>query len=178
MLQKDIFSLLSYLLQYPHENWLNMEQFRREIDDCGQEKIGDYLRTFFDYLEHTPLNVLEANFVETFDFSKKTTLYLLYPQYGEDRKRIEILLEIVQEYEKGGLKIGLEMPDYLPLVLEALAIVEVEQVKKILKHMYHGIKLLHVELVKIDSPYANLLDICLIAVNSLFGEMGGMETTC
>ncbi|BAE82125.1 nitrate reductase molybdenum cofactor assembly chaperone [Desulfitobacterium hafniense] len=177
MNKKDVFCLLAYLLQYPQADWIDPEELRREAENWEEGDTRSRLNLFVDYLQSAPLNVLQENFVETFDFSKKTTLYLLYPQYGEEPKRVEVLQELIQEYQKAGLLIGQELPDYLPLVLEALSNVAIDRGRIILKPVYAGLQYLHDQLVKMNSPYALLLEVCLSSIHSLFGEIGGVTAT-
>ncbi len=60
-------------------------------------------------------------YVYTFDFGKKTNMYLTYMNTGEQRERGIELLELKQHYKKSGFEVtDKELPDYLPLLLEFL----------------------------------------------------------
>ena len=145
--------LVSLLLQYPDGDVLAA---RPEL--CGvAEELGVAVE-FARWWRDTPADDLQAQYVETFDFSRRSSLYLTYHTFGDRRQRGMALLALKQRYAAAGLECGDdELPDYLPLVLE-FAVLEPDAGLEVLVRNRDAIELIRSSLHAATSPWAALLD--------------------
>ena len=146
--------LVSLLLQYPDGDVLAA---RAELCDVAEE-LGVAVE-FARWWRDEPAAALQARYVETFDFSRRSSLYLTYHTFGDRRQRGMALLALKQRYAGAGLKVDeRELPDYLPLVLE-FAVLAPEAGLEILGHHRASIELIRSSLHAAGSPWAALLDV-------------------
>ena len=149
----DVHKLLSLLLQYPTAE---LHAARDEL--VAEAARSSRLRRFAEWWAATPLDELQARYVETFDFQRRHALYLTYHGFGDRRQRGMALLALKQRYAAAGLDLtGGELPDYLPVVLEACAIAPDVGVE-ILAHYREPLELVRSALHADGSPWAELLD--------------------
>jgi nitrate reductase molybdenum cofactor assembly chaperone NarJ/NarW len=151
--------LISLLLQYPDGALL---AGRHELCDAAGElppgPQGDAVRRFAAWCRPLPPDELQARYVETFDFSRQSSLYLTYHALGDRRQRGMALLDLKQRYVAAGLEVGeSELPDYLPLVLEFAALTG-EPGLEILQRHREAVELVRASLHAERSPWASLLD--------------------
>ncbi|MDX5893272.1 nitrate reductase molybdenum cofactor assembly chaperone [Rubrobacter radiotolerans] len=154
-----IFKLLSLLLRYPDDEVLAA---RKPIADLARRlpfsPAGEPVFRFLDYWERTEPRKLQADYIETFDFSRRGSLYLTYYRYGDSRLRGEALVEVKEAYERAGYSLTTgELPDYLPLVLE-FASEEPEEGIRLLAANRGPVELIRRSLLADGSPHAHLLD--------------------
>lgn len=105
---------------------------------------------------------LQAEYVATFDHSKKVSLYLFEHVYGESRDRGPAMVELINAYREKGLQAdaGL-LPDYLPLFLEFCASLPDAEARAWLTDTGHVLQQIHVRLAQRDSGYAAPLRVLL-----------------
>src|SRR5690625_4230043 len=122
------YKIASILLQYPTDIWLsNIHAIETEVNKVAHPSMTTHFNHFIDYVKSNPLLTLCERYVETFDYHGIVTLHLTYNVFKDSRKRGEALIELQRLYKKVDLeKTYAELPDYLPLILEFLAIVESE----------------------------------------------------
>lgn len=108
---KTTYQVTAQLLDYP-DNWINQDI----------QTSDSRILSFLTYAKNTPLEELCQLYVNTFDFSKDTTLYLTYYRYQEQKERGEALVKIKEQYTNAGLDLNKELPDYLPVMLEFASI--------------------------------------------------------
>ncbi|MDP5275315.1 nitrate reductase molybdenum cofactor assembly chaperone [Chengkuizengella axinellae] len=168
---QKIFKLVSILLQYPEKEWKNNKELHEEISNLQDAGIKKRFLTFLTYLDNQSMNELWKNYVNIFDFNEKTTLYLTYIIFGDNRERGPAFVKLKQEFAEAGFMLEHdELPDYLPLILEFASIAPRENASKLFKIHRKAIDLLHVELEKMTSPYVNLLEICRATIDSYMKE--------
>lgn len=115
---------------------------RRAIAACAAWLGGDLMET-------------QAAFVETFDRSKKVSLYLFEHVYGESRDRGPAMVELSHAYRERGLVIdSRELPDFLPMFLEFAAELPEAEARDWLLETGHILQRIHVRLAERESPYA------------------------
>jgi nitrate reductase molybdenum cofactor assembly chaperone NarJ/NarW len=151
--------LVSLLLQYPDGEQLAA---RAELCDAASElpagRQGDAVRAFAGWYRDVPAGELQARYVETFDFSRRSSLYLTYHLFGDRRQRGMALLQLKQRYAAAGFDItDAELPDYLPLVLE-FAVLAPEPGLEILHRHRESLELIRASLHGGNSPWAPLVD--------------------
>jgi len=170
MKNEELLLLISRLLQYPQEEMLAINPSDYQISNKETERrISDFIA----YLQSIPFAEQQKNYVNTFDFNEKTNLYLTYAKLKEEKDRGQVLLKLKQIYQNEGLHMeSAELPDYLPLVLEFMAIADEEISSQLFKQLQETIQTLRRELEAINSPYAGLIDSILIIMDSQTAKGG------
>ncbi len=112
--------LASGLLEYPGHPafWPRLVE-RGSLADAIDRRLG----TVFGAMEQEGLAALEALYVDTFDFDPKASLYITAHELPDSRERGRALIELGALYRNAGYEVPAdELPDYLPVVLELIAI--------------------------------------------------------
>ncbi len=162
---QEFLKFISLLLQYPTEE---IQSIARETEIVAYEddELSGLLKMFTDYLQNNPLIQLQENYVHTFDFNEKTSLYLTYSKMGDEKERGQILAELKQIYAFAGFELNTtELPDYLPLLLEFAAHTHQKTREDLLQRFREAIAHSQQMLAKNKSPYANLLKGLLIIID-------------
>jgi nitrate reductase delta subunit len=151
--------LVSLLLQYPEGDLLAA---REDLCDAAAElpdgEQADAIRRFAAWYRDVPADELQARYVETFDFARRSSLHLTYHVFGDRRQRGMALLTLKQRYAAAGLDPGdAELPDYLPLVLE-FAVLAPDAGLEVLARHRESVELVRASLHEAGSPWAPLLD--------------------
>ena len=98
------FSCSSFLLSYRNLGGEALTELLEEIEAIEQEDVKASLTTFIKQALHKTNDRLIDSYVYTFDFGKKTNMYLTYMNTGEQRERGIELLELKQHYKNLVLK--------------------------------------------------------------------------
>ena len=143
----------SYLLTYPDGALLDRVPVLRAA--LAEQGVAD-LDGFLDHLASTPLELLEREYVEVFDLSRKHALYLSYWTDGDTRRRGEVLASFKAAYRASGFLVNTagELPDYLPMVLEYAAVADPEGGEALLREYRPSLELLRIGLEEDRSPAA------------------------
>lgn len=149
---RERLKLLSLLLQYPTDELLAA---RGELAAVAEGPI----RRFAEWWAGEPATDLQRAYVETFDFTRRNSLYLTYHVHGDRRQRGVALLRLKQRYAAAGLDLlDGELPDYLPVMLEFAALAPPDVGFAALAESRDAIELVRASLHEAGSPYAWLLD--------------------
>ncbi|WP_459503272.1 nitrate reductase molybdenum cofactor assembly chaperone [Bacillus sp. C1] len=162
------FSCSSFLLSYPEPGLREaLLELQKEIQVIEQEEIRALLMTFIKQALEKTNDQLIDSYVYTFDFGKKTNMYLTYMNTGEQRERGIELLELKQHYQKAGFAVtDKELPDYLPLLLEFLANANEEDIEPIMSKYKKNIQTLHGQLKEAKCMYEPILAAILLAIDA------------
>jgi len=107
-----------------------------------------------DLSRRDPLEV-EAQYVETFDRGRATSLHLFEHVHGDSRDRGPAMVDLAQTYEKAGLHLAPEeLPDHLCVVLEFASTQPPQLAQDFLGEMAHILTSIFSALLKRGSPYA------------------------
>lgn len=163
------FKALSALLSYPTED---LQAATDEIDAIFQsEKLIGHeacrsLEPLLVELARSDLFDLQERYVDLFDKSRRLSLHLFEHVHGESRDRGQAMVDLAMLYEKGGLTPAAnELPDYLPLFLEYLSTLPVEDARPLLANALHIVSMLEERLVARNSNYAEVLSAIRAAAN-------------
>lgn len=122
MTDRGVLKAVSRLWLYPDDDWRGgLGPVRRLVHVAASSGDGwaSKLAAFLRWADETPEWKRLEHYVRMFDFGTKTTLYMTYRRFGEERERGGALLELKRIYEEAGFcPIDGELPDYLPMVLE------------------------------------------------------------
>lgn len=184
--RRSSWMLFSQLLQYPdvtwqdtademYVNWCHLIQDEQaESAKSLQELAGQCLVEFAGM----DAEAITAAYVKTFDFSKKANLYLTYAQLGDDRERGPALLKLKQVYEEEEIVLDTdELPDYLPLVLEYVAIANEERGMGLLVSFRKALVSIRDTLHHAGSPYRHVLDAILLTLDQSGITEGSFDMT-
>lgn len=146
------YKLCSLLLQYPTEELAaGHDELAAAADDPG-------LRALAARYGRTPLAELQQEYVRTFDFDRRASLYLTYHTHGDRRQRGLELVRLKRRFTEAGLALtDEELPDYLPVLLEFAALAP-EHGEPLLAELRGPLELVRSRLHELGSPYAPLLD--------------------
>lgn len=151
--------LVSLLLQYPDGDLLAArDELCAAATELEPGPQANAIRAFVAWYRDVPADELQTQYVETFDFSRRSSLYLTYHVFGDRRQRGMALLTLKQRYAAAGLDVsGAELPDFLPLVLEC-AVLAPDVGLEILARHRESVELVRASLHAAGSPWASLLD--------------------
>lgn len=162
--------LFSQLLQYPDATWQDRSD-EMYVDWCHliQDENEDVVKTLQTLAGECiasfvgmDAEAITAAYVKTFDFNKKSNLYLTYGQLGEERERGPALLRLKQLYEEEDMILDTEeLPDYLPLVLEYVAVSQDNRGISLLVSFRKALEQIKSALEQQNSPYRHVLQAIL-----------------
>ncbi len=109
----------SLLLRYPDAAVLAANPIIDNALDSLPSAVAKALRPVVAYRADTDAVVLASDYVELFDFRRRSCLHLTYYTAGDTRLRGEALVRFSSAYKEAGLEVvGGELPDFLPAVLD------------------------------------------------------------
>lgn len=137
-------AVCSALLDYPTEDLVG------SLDEIAELAEGNAaLGRLVDHLRGTDLRELQADYVQTFDHTRKCALYLTYFAYGDTRRRGVALVQFKDAYRAAGVEWDEEtgeLPDHLCAVLQFGATVDPDGAWKLLNDHRAGIEMLRLAL--------------------------------
>ena len=152
------YKILSILLNYPSEETLEI------LDDVAPELVEEKLLDqkniaeigeLVAYLKNNSLLFLQENYVGLFDRSRPLSLHLFEHVHGESRDRGQAMVDLLALYEEKDFEIDAkELPDFIPLFLEFLAVNDVQSASELLGEPIDIIAVIGARLQKKSSPYA------------------------
>ncbi|MDG0792670.1 hypothetical protein OMP38_18650 [Cohnella ginsengisoli] len=112
--KQRLLGLLSHLLQYPDSEWRErLPDIRGELepapDACRRE-----IAAFLDEAEAVDGVIWQDRYVRTFDFGKKSNMYLTYGRHGEERERGARAARTEAALCRGGLRARRQRAARLP----------------------------------------------------------------
>jgi nitrate reductase delta subunit len=160
-----IYKILSALLEYPDQELIdNLPAINKLLDETVDTDVAEWeaIRQFMSWLKQGDLTEMQANYVKTFDMTPEHSLHLTHHFFGDDndRNRGPALIDLGELYKDYGVKVvANELPDYLPLVLEFVTMLEENEGREFLSDAAKVLKVLAANLKKAESPYAPLISI-------------------
>jgi nitrate reductase delta subunit len=133
MVAMRTFKALGWLLTYPDASLIEAApeaiEALREERLLSRQRIDELARLVEDW-RHSDLIDLQEEYTATFDRGRATSLHLFEHVHGESRDRGQAMVDLIGLYRAQGLEMpGDELPDYLPLFLEYLSFLPVEEAK-------------------------------------------------
>lgn len=168
---QNVYKILSLLLDYPSaELCESVSGIMTLVEEDGtlDKQQQESLKIFIDYVAPFSLAEWQMQYVQYFDYSPKTNLYLFDHVYGDSRERGQAMVDLNEMYNKSGYEPATnELPDFLPVFLEYLSLLEDENESGVLlKEVSHILLNMRRAMKKKKTPYFHLLDI-LCSVNEL-----------
>jgi len=155
------FKVLSLLLSYPSQELqqtapLLREEMRREglLSSEAEAAVARLISEF----AAADLYDLQERYVDLFDRGRSLSLYLFEHVHGESRDRGQAMIDLKALYERHGLIIDArELPDFLPVFLEFLSLLPLDEARTLLGQTAHILEALAERLERRGSIYAALL---------------------
>lgn len=160
---------LAHLLAYPDAGLrASLAVLRDSLCSEGalSAKRLQGLQTLIDSLATRDTFEVEGDYVELFDRGRATSLHLFEHVHGDSRDRGQAMVDLLQTYEQGGLyldpaQVAGELPDFLPVVLEFVSTLPMEQARGFIGEIAHILNALYAALLKRRSLYAHVLGAAL-----------------
>ena len=153
-----ILKIIALLMEYPDEVlWENRDE---ALDLIAQDAptLLPFTRTYLS----APLLDRQAEWCEVFERGRATSLLLFEHVHAESRDRGQAMVDLMAQYEKVGLQLDCrELPDYLPLYLEYLSIVEEAEARDGLQNVAPILALIGGRLKQRDVAHYQLFDALL-----------------
>ena len=152
--------VVSLLMQYPDEAYFSsLPEIKSLVGKMPRGPRRASIEKFIARLDGEEAIHLQEQYTALFDMSPSTTLNVTYHLWGDGEKRAHLLTRLQQEYAGAGLeKNSLELPDFLPLILEFLASVPKAAQSRVIKTSLRGVETLVERLRPLASHYSGLLE--------------------
>ncbi|GAB3523291.1 nitrate reductase molybdenum cofactor assembly chaperone [Arthrobacter monumenti] len=147
----------AWCLSYPDEELLGRIPLIR--DALAEHDAGEPFEPVLQELENTELAAVQASYVQEFDLSRRHALHLSYWTDGDTRRRGEVLVEFKQVYRQCDILVDThgELPDYLPMVLEFAATVDLAAGRELLLKFRPSVELLRLALMDAKLSHAGVV---------------------
>lgn len=162
--KRVILIMASRLLGYPSSD---MEKMMKDFDELLEDvELDDQtkqeLKGTYEPLRSLEQTELQELYVETFDLKSKLGLYLTAHELGDSNKRGAALIKLQKIINQAGFeRVGEELVDYIPMLLEFLAVSpkkpDVERLFKRLAVSIHYMKMN----IEEENPYATILQVLM-----------------
>lgn len=155
-----LYKITSILLQYPDDRvFARLGDVIAALPAIQDTAARSSVTGFVDWLTARTATEAAQHYVATFDHSRRRGLYLTYYRHGDTRARGMALLALKHVYRQAGYPApDIELPDFLPLILEFAALA-LEPGERVLVQCQAGLELLADALHEAGSPYTALLDV-------------------
>lgn len=154
----DTFKVLSILLSYPTAETVAVASDMRRLierEKLVPDRLTPGLLALMDELTIRDLFDLQERYVLLFDRTRSLSLHLFEHIHGESRDRGQAMVDLMALYERHGLTIeAKELPDYIPLFLEFLSTLPIEDARALLAEPLHILSALKQRHEKRDSAYS------------------------
>ncbi|QHS21450.1 nitrate reductase molybdenum cofactor assembly chaperone [Virgibacillus sp. MSP4-1] len=125
--KQSILIIVSRLLGYPDESFTELKKDIESFIDESIEspELRENLKANCELLGQLPFKELQELYVETFDLKSKLGLYLTAHELGDSNRRGAALIKLQKIVNQAGFeRVGEELADYIPMLLEFLAVTE------------------------------------------------------
>ncbi len=153
--------ILAFLLDYPDTSWrAELFEWADATTEVTNETSRQELRKFIAYAENTSALELQETYTAAFDLDPSTSLHLSYHSTGDNEERGKALAKLLWMYHQEGFdaQIG-ELPDYLPMILEFLALCPEPRDGVPFRSCLGAVATIAERLAKRHHPYAILLEL-------------------
>lgn len=152
---RAVWQAASLLLSYPDEQLPQRLDTAEALLAHADAAAVNLLRRTVTALREADPMAAAADYVETFDMRRRSTMFLTYWTGGDTRNRGMQMLTFATAYREAGAEppVG-EAPDHLPVVLEFAATVDPQAGRRLLLAHRAPIDVVHRALSDAGSPYA------------------------
>lgn len=119
---------LAMVFDYPVEALqMHSAELSRLLEplQADQQCRGRTLSALLQHLRDADLMDLQAEYVDTFDRGRTTSLNLFEHVHGDSRDRGQAMVDLMAQYSEVGLELQTnQLPDYLPVYLEYCSVLD------------------------------------------------------
>ena len=153
-----VWQCASLLLAYPDEHLAERLESSTSSALRVAGRAAELLARTVEALRARDPMQAAADYVETFDLRRRSTMYLTYWTAGDTRNRGREMHAFAQAYRDAGVRPPVdEAPDHLPVVLEFAATVDPVAGRRLLVEHRVPIDVLRDALTECGSPYAHTI---------------------
>jgi len=157
-----LFTILSRLLDYPTDELMqNLDLILNTTNESTHMTAEEkkVIKAFVSWMCLHGTTGLQEQYVKTFDMVAEHDLHITHHLFGEERTRGPALIDLSEHYRHEGLELTKkgEIPDYIPLMLEYISLLDDLQSRMFLGEIAKVLEILADNLDKVQSPYAPLL---------------------
>ncbi|WP_298290759.1 nitrate reductase molybdenum cofactor assembly chaperone [Thiomonas sp.] len=149
---------LGLLLDYPGAALqTHLAELRAVLAALEPPRPGghDSLQRLIDHLAAGDLLDLQAEYVDTFDRGRSTSLNLFEHVHGDSRDRGQAMVDLLAQYQQAGLQLhARQLPDYLPVYLEYCSVLDPGAAREALEEVALLVAHLTAALERRESPWA------------------------
>ncbi|WP_434617417.1 nitrate reductase molybdenum cofactor assembly chaperone [Arthrobacter sp. A5] len=155
---RAVYLAASWCLSYPDQEVLERLPLIRSVLKRHPGAGEDFEPVLAHLSSGTPMDV-QARYVKEFDLGKRHALHLSYWTDGDTRRRGEVLGAFKQVYRRSDFLVDThgELPDYLPMVLEFAARVDVDAGRDLLIQYRPSLEMLRLGLLDDKLPHTRIL---------------------
>ena len=156
------FKVLGIMLCYPSSEWISgIDELVKIIEDEKLLSVEDILaiKNFSYELKNTDLFQSQENYVDTFDRIRSLSLHLFEHIHGESRDRGQAMIDLLEVYKEKNMELSKsELPDYLPVFLEYLSLLQKDEAIEMLTDPIKILKSVGKRLAERGSNYSVIFD--------------------
>ena len=173
----QLLKLSALLLDYPRielrEESLALHALIRTGDLSERQRDG--LAALLNELCQGDILDVQARYDGLFERGRSVSLLLFEHVHGESRDRGQAMVDLMDRYTQAGLVIDVnELPDYLPLYLEFLALQDAESARAGLAEVAHILALIALRLEERGSSYAAVFN-SLLELSGEQPDLGALK---
>lgn len=164
MFNINTYKVFSVLLDYPSFSLKNDISLSFKI--LEKEGLLSYIHlkklyNFISYIKNTDLLFLQEKYVSVFDRKKTFSLYLFEHIHGDSRERGMAMIDLKNLYKISNfdIELGGELPDYIPLFLEYLSLLNKNKASKLLGEIIDIISIIGNRLKSCNDLYYILFEL-------------------
>jgi nitrate reductase delta subunit len=165
--RKVMLLIMSRLLDYPNEEFFEEYPTVLSIADehLTSKKIRSEVKSRIKPLMDLSKKELQELYVNTFDHREKTNLYLTAHEMGDSKKRGAELIKLQMLIAECGYEyVGKELVDYIPMILELVAVAQEDEKFLLLsRRVAYAINRILNHLSS-DHPYYRLIELLMLYV--------------
>ncbi len=175
------FKVMAALLSYPDEAIQDAAAAFKSVlarEGIIAQDQQALLAPLIEELATLDLYDLQERYVQLFDRSRALSLHLFEHVHGESRDRGQAMVDLQQLYARHGLEISAkELPDFLPLFLEFLSLLPLDEARAMLGEPRHVLEALRDRLRKRKSLYSWVFQALMaVAADNAAAEAGDIQT--
>lgn len=165
MIKNNTYKLFSIFLSYPSieikKNIKEYEQLIKNENIIKKKSHFNLFKKFILFIKKKELINLQEYYIETFDKNKDLSLYLFEHIHGDSRDRGMAMIDLLELYKKKKFIINekYELPDYIPLFLEYLSVINKKKAKNLLKEITNILSIINKKLKKTNNKYYYIFNI-------------------
>lgn len=155
---RAVYLAASWCLSYPDQEVLDRLPLIRSVLAQHPGAAEDFEPVLAQLGSEPPMEV-QARYVREFDLGKRHALHLSYWTDGDTRRRGEVLGAFKQVYRRSDFLVDThgELPDYLPMVLEFAACVDLDAGRDLLIEYRPSLEMLRLGLLDDKLPHTRIL---------------------